>query len=77
MRMAHSSDPPIGTVLRELRVQRGFSQEQLAAKAKMHRNYVGGVERGEKSPTFKSVGRILLVLGVSWSELGNALDRSL
>jgi transcriptional regulator with XRE-family HTH domain len=42
----------------------------------MHRNYIGGVERGEKSPTFKSVARILSVLGVSWSELGAALDRS-
>jgi transcriptional regulator with XRE-family HTH domain len=76
MRMAESTDPPIGTVLRDLRVQRGLSQEQLAAKAKMHRNYIGGVERGEKSPTFKSVARILSVLGVSWSELGAALDRS-
>lgn len=76
MRMAQPSDPPIGTVLRDLRVQRGLSQEQLAAKAKMHRNYIGGVERGEKSPTFKSVARILAVLGVSWSDLGAALDRS-
>lgn len=76
MRMAESTEPPVGAVLRDLRVQRGLSQEQLAAKAKMHRNYIGGVERGEKSPTFKSVARILAVLGVSWSELGAALDRS-
>jgi transcriptional regulator with XRE-family HTH domain len=70
------SAPSIGSVLRELRTRRGLSQEELAAKAKMHRNYVGGIERGEKSPTFKSVGRILAVLDVSWSELGNALDAS-
>lgn len=70
-----STDPPIGAVLRDFRVQRGLSQEQVAAKAKMHRNYVGGVERGEKSPTMKSVGRILAALGVSWSDLGAALDR--
>jgi DNA-binding XRE family transcriptional regulator len=57
------------------RLERGLTQEQLAAKAKMHRNYVGGVERGEKSPTLKSVGRILAVLGVTWTELGAALDR--
>lgn len=73
--MAASTDPPIGAVLRDFRIQRGLSQEQLAAKARMHRNYVGGVERGEKNPTMKSVGRILAVLGVSWSELGEALDR--
>jgi transcriptional regulator with XRE-family HTH domain len=64
----------IGSVLRNLRLQRGLSQEQLATKAKMHRNYIGGLERGEKSPTFKSVGKLLAVLGVSWAELGKALD---
>ena len=66
----------IGSVLRDFRLQRNFSQEHLAAKAGMHRNYIGGIERGEKSPTVKSVGRILDVLGLSWTELGEALDRT-
>jgi transcriptional regulator with XRE-family HTH domain len=69
-----NSNPAIGIVLRDLRVQRGMTQEELAAKAKMHRNYIGGLERGEKSPTIKSVGRLIAVLGVSWTELGSALD---
>lgn len=73
--MASSSDPDVGAVLRAFRLRRGLTQEQLAARAKMHRNYVGGVERGEKSPTLKSVGRILAVLGVTWTEFGAALDR--
>jgi transcriptional regulator with XRE-family HTH domain len=68
------SNPAIGTVLRDLRVQRGLTQEELAAKAKMHRNYIGGLERGEKSPTIKSVGKLIAVLGVTWTELGSALD---
>ena len=68
--------PAIGPVLRELRARSGLSQEQLAAKAKMHRNYIGGIERGEKSPTFKSVGRILAVLGITWAELGKSLDEA-
>jgi transcriptional regulator with XRE-family HTH domain len=73
--MSHTPrEPGIGPLLRNLRLQRGLSQEQLATKAKMHRNYIGGLERGEKSPTFKSVGRLLAVLGVSWTELGKALD---
>jgi transcriptional regulator with XRE-family HTH domain len=68
------SNPAIGTVLRDLRLQRGLTQEELAAKAKMHRNYIGGLERGEKSPTIKSVGRLISVLGLTWTELGSALD---
>jgi transcriptional regulator with XRE-family HTH domain len=42
----------------------------------MHRNYVGGIERGEKSPTINSVARILAALDVTWAELGKALDES-
>lgn len=40
-----------GRVVRSLRLQAGFSQERLAQEADLARNYVGEVERGEKSPT--------------------------
>jgi transcriptional regulator with XRE-family HTH domain len=74
--MPRNSPPAIGPVLRSLRQQRGLSQEELAGRSGLHRNYVGGVERGEKSPTINSVSRILAALGVTWTELGKALDES-
>lgn len=37
--------------LRVLRKQKGFTQEVLADQAGINRNYVGQIEREEKSPT--------------------------
>jgi transcriptional regulator with XRE-family HTH domain len=44
--------------LRLLRKQKGFTQEALADQAGINRNYVGQIEREEKSPTVDVVEKL-------------------
>ena len=41
----------LGEALRQIRQEKGLSQEKMAERAGLSRNYVGEVERGEKSIT--------------------------
>lgn len=48
----------VGLNLRAYRQARGFSQEAFADVVGVHRTYMGGLERGERNLTLKSVERI-------------------
>ncbi len=58
-----------GGVLRELRTERGVSQERLAELAGVDRNYIGQIERAERNPAVVNVVKIAKALGVAPSEL--------
>lgn len=58
-----------GRRLRELRMARGLSQEELAHRAGMHATYLGGIERGERNPALVNIGRLAGALGVTLADL--------
>ena len=58
-----------GERVRELRLARGLSQEELAFMAGVHRTYLGGIERGERNPSLRNIAAIAGALGVRLSEL--------
>lgn len=54
-----------GQRLRTLRIQKGFSQEQLAHYAEFPRSYIGMIERAEKNITLASVEKLAKALNIS------------
>jgi transcriptional regulator with XRE-family HTH domain len=61
--------PPLGRVLAEVRRERGLSQEELGHRTGVHRNYIGGIERGERSPSVETIAVLADELEVSLGEL--------
>lgn len=59
----------LGENLRRYREARGLSQEALADVLGVHRTYLGGVERGERNLTLRSVERIAYSLKVKRTDL--------
>ncbi len=55
----------VGDAIREARKAATLSQEKLAEKAELHPNYIGEVERGEKTISVDALLRIANALRVS------------
>ena len=58
-----------GQRVRELRKNKGWSQEQFADLAGLDRSYMGHIERGEKNITLLKIYQISDVLEKSLSDL--------
>jgi transcriptional regulator with XRE-family HTH domain len=55
--------------IRERRHRLGVSQEEFGYRVGLHRNYVGGLERGERNPSLEALIDLTSALGVSPSAL--------
>ncbi len=58
-----------GQRVRELRLARKLSQEELAFRAGVHRTYLGSIERGERNVALRNIDLIASALGITLSEL--------
>jgi transcriptional regulator with XRE-family HTH domain len=64
----------LGRRIRELRQERGWSQEQLAELASVHRTYMWGIENGVRNPSLRHLVHIADAVGVSLAELFSTTD---
>jgi transcriptional regulator with XRE-family HTH domain len=58
-----------GDRVRELRKEKGLSQEELSYKADLHRTYIGMIERAEKNITLTNIEKIAKALDVDIKKL--------
>jgi transcriptional regulator with XRE-family HTH domain len=58
-----------GLRVRELRKERGWSQEDFADRCELHRTYIGAVERGEQNISLENIAKIAGALQVGISNL--------
>lgn len=59
----------VGRRIRDLRKERGMSQELLGEKGGFHYSYIGQIERGEKNIALLNLAKIANALDVSISQL--------
>lgn len=57
-----------GKKVREERDRLGLSQEELAARAGVHRTYIGMIERAEKNITLENIEKIVKALNLKFKE---------
>ena len=67
----------LGAAIRHRREELSLSQEELAEKAGLHRNYVGGVERGERNVAFLNLVKLARALDLSLAALIEEVESSM
>lgn len=72
MQQKHPDLIVLGKRIRELRAERGYSQESFAAEVGLDRSYMGSVERGERNVAALNLIRIAKALQVQIGELFKA-----
>jgi transcriptional regulator with XRE-family HTH domain len=58
-----------GKAIRRRRRELDLSQEELAERAGLHRNYVSGIETGTRNPSLKNIEKLAKALEISIARL--------
>jgi transcriptional regulator with XRE-family HTH domain len=64
----------LGMAVREARGRKNMTLEELALRADLHVSYISLIESGRRNPTWGTVRRISLALGVSLPELARRAE---
>ncbi len=64
-----------GELIKQIRKEKGISQEELGFRSNVHRTYIGMIERGEKNITLENIEKIAKGLGVSMKLIFEQLEK--
>lgn len=65
-----------GKVIKRLRLEKGLSQERLGEISRLHRNYIGAIERAERTPSIVSADRLARSLETTLARVFAELERA-
>ncbi len=65
-----------GPVLRHFRKEKGWSQEELAARLDVSRSHIGRLETGKKQPSLKMLFRLADALEIQAFEIIKAIEKA-
>jgi transcriptional regulator with XRE-family HTH domain len=64
----------LGRRIAYLRVQRGWTQEQLGFESGISRNYISDLESGRRNPTLSLLGKLALAFDIDLATLLKGVD---
>lgn len=64
----------LGRAVKEVRISRGLTQEQVSAASGLHPTYISDIERGARNPSWVAMTRLAEGIGVPLSEIGQTFE---
>jgi len=75
MRRSDQPQPALGKAIRQLREERGMTQEALAQEAGITVGHMSMIERGHSNPTWATVKAVASALNLSLTDVAAAASR--
>jgi transcriptional regulator with XRE-family HTH domain len=74
MRRSDQPQPALGKAIRQLREERGMTQEALAQEAGITVGHMSMIERGHSNPTWATVSAIARSVGIAIAALAKLAE---
>lgn len=69
-----STQARLGRAVKQIRIQRGLTQEQVSAASGLHPTYISDIERGARNPSWEAITRLAGGIGVPTADIARHYD---